>query len=68
MQVSKNGILINTLILKPNGIHENLEQNLKNDYMLIVVHAAISPSQQKDINTATIGVANGESRLNADFL
>ena len=56
------------LILKLDGIPENLDQQLKNDYMLIDVHEATSPSQQENINIATIGVANGESRLDADFL
>lgn len=57
-----------TLILKLDGIPENLEQHLKNEYMLIDVHEAVSQSQQENINSATVGVANGESKLDADFL
>lgn len=47
---------------------DNLEHQLKNDYELIDVYDAISPGQQDNIKSATIGVANGESQLDADFL
>lgn len=57
-----------TLILKLDGIPDNLEHQLKNDYELIDVYDAISPGQQDNIESATIGVANGESQLDADFL
>ena len=57
-----------TLILKLDGIPDNLEHQLKNDYELIDVYDAISPGQQDNIKSATIGVANGESQLDADFL
>ncbi|HBR4414059.1 MULTISPECIES: 2-hydroxyacid dehydrogenase [Enterobacteriaceae] len=57
-----------TLILKLDGMPDNLEHQLKNDYELIDVYDAISPGQQDNIKSATIGVANGESQLDADFL
>lgn len=57
-----------TLILKLDGIPDNLEHQLKNDYELIDVYDAISPGHQDNIESATIGVANGESQLDADFL
>lgn len=57
-----------TLILKLDGIPDNLEHQLKNDYELIDVYDPISPGQQDNIKSATIGVANGESQLDADFL
>lgn len=57
-----------TLILKLDDIPESLEQHLKNEHMLIDVHEPVSGSQQVYINTATVGIANGESRLDANFL
>lgn len=60
--------MMKTLILKLDGIPDNLEHQLKNDYELIDIHGAISPAQQANINSATVGVANGESKLDANFL
>lgn len=64
----QKGIMMKTLVLKLDGIPENLEHHLKNDYTLIDIHDADALTQQENINTATIGVANGESRLDGDFL
>lgn len=60
--------MMKTLILKLDGIPDNLEHQLKNDYELIDIHGAISPAQQANIASATVGVANGESQLDASFL
>ena len=60
--------MMKTLILKLDGIPDNLEHQLKNDYELIDIHGAISPEQQTNIASATVGVANGESQLDASFL
>lgn len=56
------------LILKLDDIPESLEQHLKNEHMLIDVHETTSRSHQVYINTAIVGIANGESRLDANFL
>jgi hydroxypyruvate reductase len=68
MQTSNKGIIMKTLILKLDEIPDNLEEQLKNDYELIDIYGAASSAQQDNISKATIGVANGESKLSADFL
>lgn len=57
-----------TLILKLDQIPDNLENQLRNDYSLIDIQKTVSLAQKNAISSAAIGVANGESQLNADFL